>query len=789
MSVGRRVLAAGLAGFVALAGAGRTATNKPVLHGKHWLAITGKPLAATAGAMTFQKGGNAVDAACAMLAATTTMFDTLSWGGETQALIFNPQTGKVVAVNALGVAPTGATPAFFRGPRHGLSARVRTARRGHARNSGRPHAHARGIREALARGGPRPGARDGGGLPDRRPARRRDRAREGADRGVALLRRNSSSPTPARRARLRGRARSSASRTSTRPCRSCVEAEAAALAAGQQPPATRSSRPMTASISGDIAAEFVRGAREQGGLITLEDLARWKPRFEEPVRTTYRGIDVYKLDVWTQGPAMLQALNLLEPMDLRAMGYNSARYIHALYQVMNLAFADRDFYYGDPDLPPAEPRRGLLSKEYAAARAKGIDWTRNDAAREARRSVSVPGRRRTRTSTTSRSGRATRRSSPDGRPIARSAPGRARSTRVSRRHDLDRGGRRGGLGRLGHAVGRLEPGLHRGPDGDRHEPADAELRPRPGREPVQRARARQAAARDPDPETRAQGRKALSGLRGAGRRHAGSEPAAVLPERRRVRHERAGGGRGAEHRELPDAELVRRARVAARTARRSTMRSRPGCATSSRAWATRSGPRRRPPGRSTPSSSTASTERCGAARATTARTTGSAGERGERPRALRAPDYFFGAGQAGGQGSAGPSRRTKNSPEAGPLVSRAKSSVRPLGEKTAPISVPLTLTSGRQLDLGRPAVRGPLRLVEAAVGHDDQARAVGRGKRLELVAGGVDRRARGSRRPSGRRFPGGPARCRCLRGLRVASSRSRASRPGPAVETTRPRSS
>ena len=114
MSVGRRVLAAGLAGFVALAGAGRTATNKPVLHGKHWLAITGKPLAATAGAMTFQKGGNAVDAACAMLAATTTMFDTLSWGGETQALIFNPRTGKVVAVNALGVAPTGATPAFFR---------------------------------------------------------------------------------------------------------------------------------------------------------------------------------------------------------------------------------------------------------------------------------------------------------------------------------------------------------------------------------------------------------------------------------------------------------------------------------------------------------------------------------------------------------------------------------------------------------------------------------------------------------------------------------------------------
>jgi gamma-glutamyltranspeptidase / glutathione hydrolase len=130
---------------------------------------------------------------------------------------------------------------------------------------------------------------------------------------------------------------------------------------------------------GDIAQEFVRGSKEQGGLATMEDLARWRPRFEEPVTTAYKDIAVYKLDVWTQGPAMLEALNLLEPMDLKGMGFNSARYIHALYQVMNLAFADRDFYYGDPDFPPAEPRLGLLSKDYADTRRKGIDWTKNDA--------------------------------------------------------------------------------------------------------------------------------------------------------------------------------------------------------------------------------------------------------------------------------------------------------------------------------------------------------------------------------------------------------------------------
>ncbi|MEJ2006438.1 MAG: gamma-glutamyltransferase, partial [Cyclobacteriaceae bacterium] len=89
-------------------------TEKPPLHGSHWMAITGKPLAATAGSMIFQQGGNAVDAACAMLAATCTMWDVLSWGGETQALIYNPNTKEVIGINALGVAPTGATPEFFK---------------------------------------------------------------------------------------------------------------------------------------------------------------------------------------------------------------------------------------------------------------------------------------------------------------------------------------------------------------------------------------------------------------------------------------------------------------------------------------------------------------------------------------------------------------------------------------------------------------------------------------------------------------------------------------------------
>src|SRR5438309_9274747 len=126
-----------------------------------------------------------------------------------------------------------------------------------------------------------------------------------------------------------------------------VEAERAALKKG----ASRKEAIMAACerfYKGDIAKEFVRGCQEQGGLITLEDLAKWRPVEEEPLHVNYKGIEVYKLQQWSQGPALLQSLNILENFDLQSMGYNSTRYIHTVYQAMNLSFADRDFYYGDP---------------------------------------------------------------------------------------------------------------------------------------------------------------------------------------------------------------------------------------------------------------------------------------------------------------------------------------------------------------------------------------------------------------------------------------------------------
>jgi gamma-glutamyltranspeptidase/glutathione hydrolase len=110
----------------------------------------------------------------------------------------------------------------------------------------------------------------------------------------------------------------------------------------------------------------------------MEDLAAWKVHIEEPVMTTYKGIEVYKLTTWVQGPVMLQGLNMVENLDLKGMGYNSSRYVHTLYQVMNLTYADRDFYYGDPYVMKGIPIKGLLSKEYAASRFKLIDPAKND---------------------------------------------------------------------------------------------------------------------------------------------------------------------------------------------------------------------------------------------------------------------------------------------------------------------------------------------------------------------------------------------------------------------------
>ena len=350
-------------------------TNKPILHGNHWIAITGKPLGATSGAMIFNKGGNAVDAACAMVASTATMWDVLGWGGETQALIYHPKLKKVIGINALGVAPTGATPEFYKEkgysipPRYGPLAAV---------TPGTPA----GIMVMLAEYGSmsleeilEPAMEMAKGYPIEAQAansieRNKDEIKKWKYSKDIFL----TNEGKEREAPNEGEIFVQMDLYNT--LKKLVKTEREALSNGKN----RKEAIYEAYrrfYEGDIADEIVRSTQEQGGLITKEDLKNYEVYIEEPLKTTYKDIDIYKLTTWVQSPVLLQSLNMVENLDVKSMGFNSTNYIHNLYQVMNLSFADRDFYYGDPYFEPKEPIQGLLSKEYAKERLKLISDKNN----------------------------------------------------------------------------------------------------------------------------------------------------------------------------------------------------------------------------------------------------------------------------------------------------------------------------------------------------------------------------------------------------------------------------
>lgn len=350
-------------------------TNKPILHGKHWIAITGKPLGATSGAMIFSKGGNAIDAACAMVASTATMWDVLGWGGETQALIYHPKLKKVIGINALGVAPSGATPEYYREkgfsipPRFGPLAAV---------TPGTPA----GIMVMLAEYGTMsleeilaPAMEMAIGYPIEAQAansieRNKDEIKKWKySKDIFLTNQGEEREAP-------NEGEVFIQKDLYNTLKKLVDTEKEAISRGKN----RKEAIYEAYnrfYEGDIAEEIARSTQEQGGLITKEDLKNYEVYIEEPLKTSYKDIDVYKLTTWVQSPVLLQSLNMVENLDVKSMGFNSTNYIHNLYQVMNFAFADRDFYYGDPYFDPKEPVEGLLSKDYAKERLKLISDKNN----------------------------------------------------------------------------------------------------------------------------------------------------------------------------------------------------------------------------------------------------------------------------------------------------------------------------------------------------------------------------------------------------------------------------
>ncbi|RPG64524.1 MAG: gamma-glutamyltransferase family protein [Flammeovirgaceae bacterium TMED290] len=351
-------------------------TNKPILHGKHWIAITGKPLGATAGALIFNKGGNAVDAACAMVAATATMWDVLGWGGETQALIYHPKLKKVIGINALGVAPSGATPKFYKEkgysipPKYGPLSAV---------TPGTPA----GIMVMLAEYGTmsleeilQPSIEMAKGYPIEAQAansieRNKDEIKKWKySRNIFLTKEGQDREAP-------NEGEIFVQKDLHDTLLKLIESEKNALKQGKN----RKEAIYEAYkrfYEGDIAEEIVRSSQEEGGLITKKDLKNYEVHIEEPLKTSYKNIDIYKLTTWVQSPVLLQSLNMAENINLKSMGFNSANYIHNIYQIMNLSFADRDFYYGDPYFEPVEPIEGLLSKDYARDRIKLIADKNNE---------------------------------------------------------------------------------------------------------------------------------------------------------------------------------------------------------------------------------------------------------------------------------------------------------------------------------------------------------------------------------------------------------------------------
>lgn len=367
-------------------------TFRPVVRGKRGVVAGGQPLSVEAGLRILQRGGNAVDAGVAtILAASVIEFSHFSFGGEVPILI-KLKGGKVVVIEGMGQAPMKATREFFVNRAKEESTAGQTtmpsARRGGLIPSTGPlSATVPAILDACVTALDKFGTMTLAEVME--PAIQLADGFPIDELRVQYIRTRSSvfSQWPdAKRVFLPGGeipkvgdifVQADLART----LREIVRAEKVASRGSK---ANRHAGLMAARnyfYKGPIAKRIGDYMQANGGLIAAGDFARFAARVGEPVETDYRGYQVYKAGFWTQGPAMVETLNMLEGFDLKKMGHNSVDYIHTLAEALKLAMADRDRYYGDPDfvkIPMAE----LLSKNYAALRRPLIDQQRASLAQQ-----------------------------------------------------------------------------------------------------------------------------------------------------------------------------------------------------------------------------------------------------------------------------------------------------------------------------------------------------------------------------------------------------------------------
>lgn len=403
-------------------------TFRPVVRGRRGVVAGGHPLSVEAGMRILQRGGNAVDAGVAtILAASVIEFSHFSFGGEVPILI-KLKTKPVAVVEGMGTAPAKATREFF----------VEHARNATTKEAGTAPDNARaqgGDDQAASRAKDRSssGAKSDQGLAKNPPpaasvyipstgllpatvpavldacvtaldqfgtktlAEVMQPAIELADgfpideMRVEYIRRLApvfSKWADAKRTFLPNGdvpkvgdvfVQADLART----MRSIVQAEARASRSGRHA-ALMAARDYF--YKGDVGRRIGDYMQRNGGLLAAEDLAGFHARVGEPARGAYRGYEVYKAGFWTQGPAFIETLNILETYDLKALGHNSPDYVHALAESLKLGFADRDRYFGDPNFVKI-PTAQLLSKDYAALRRKlinddraSLDYTPGDPA-------------------------------------------------------------------------------------------------------------------------------------------------------------------------------------------------------------------------------------------------------------------------------------------------------------------------------------------------------------------------------------------------------------------------
>lgn len=373
-------------------------TFRPVVRGKRGVVTGGQPLSVEAGLRMLQKGGNAVDAGVAtILAASVIEFSHFSFGGEVPILI-KLKGQKVVVIEGMGQAPMKATREFFveRAQNDGSSPSLTSAgqttmasarRGGLIPSTGPLSATVPAVLDACVTALDQFGTMTLAEVME--PAIQLADGFPIDELRVQYIKTRSpifSQWADAKRVFLPGGeipkvgdmfVQSDLART----LREIVRAERLASKSTRN---NRRAGLMAARdyfYRGPIARRIGDYMQANGGLIAAGDFARFAAKVGQPVHADYRGYQVYKAGFWTQGPAMVETLNMLEGFDLKKMGHNSVSYIHTLAEALKLAMADRDRYYADPDFAKI-PMAELLSKNYAALRRPLIDEQRASLAQQ-----------------------------------------------------------------------------------------------------------------------------------------------------------------------------------------------------------------------------------------------------------------------------------------------------------------------------------------------------------------------------------------------------------------------